>query len=98
MEADQVHKIVDKVTSEKDLGVIIDMSLKFTEHINNKANKAYRNVGLIFRTFTYMDTGRFLNLCKSIVEGVDRGVGIPYSLPPPPLTPTCLPQANYSLP
>ena len=68
MEADQVHKIVDKVTSEKDLGVIMDMSLKFTEHINNKVNKAYRNVGLIFRTSTYMDTGRFLNLCKSIVR------------------------------
>ena len=59
---------MDKVTPEKDLGVIMDTSWKFTEHINNKVNKANRNVGLIFRTFTYMDTGMFLNLYKSIVR------------------------------
>ena len=68
MEADQVHQTVDKVTSEKDLGVIMDTSLKFTEHMNSKVNKANRNVGLIFQTFTYMDTGMFLNLYKSIVR------------------------------
>ena len=46
---------VQKVTSEKDLGVTFDQNLKFTDHINNKVNKANRNVGLIFRTFTFMD-------------------------------------------
>ena len=30
-------------------------NLKFTDYINNKVNKANRNVGLIFRTFTFMD-------------------------------------------
>ena len=31
---------VQKVTSEKDLGVTFDQNLKFTDHINNKLNKA----------------------------------------------------------
>ena len=60
--------IVKKVTSEKDLGVIFDQKLKFTEHINAKVNKGDRNVCLIFRTFTFMDKEIFLNLCKSIVR------------------------------
>ena len=61
--------VVEKVTSEKDLGVTFDQKLKFTDHINNKVNKANRNVGLIFRTFTYiMNKEMFLNLYKSIVR------------------------------
>ena len=46
---------IEKVHSEKDLGVIIDKSLKYTEHINSKIKIANRNLGLIFRTFTYLD-------------------------------------------
>ena len=53
---------------EKDLGVIFDQKLKFTEHIISKVNKANRNVGLIFRTFTFMDKDMFLNLFKSVVR------------------------------
>ena len=41
---------IEKVTSEKDLGVIIDQSLNFSKHINEKVNKANRNLGIIFRT------------------------------------------------
>ena len=48
-----------KKSSEKDLGVIFDSSLKFGEHINSKVNKANRNVGLNFRTFTFMDKKSF---------------------------------------
>ena len=59
---------VEKVQSEKDLGVIFDQKLKFTEHIISKGNKANRNVGLIFRTFTFMDKDMFLNLYKSVVR------------------------------
>ena len=59
---------LEKVQSEKDLGVIFDKKLKFTEHINSKVNKANRNVGLIFRTFTFMDKDMFLNLYKSVTR------------------------------
>ena len=59
---------VEKVDSEKDLGVIIDKDLKFTEHINSKIKIANTNVGLIFRTFTYLDKDMFLNLYKLLVR------------------------------
>ena len=59
---------MEKVQSEKDLGAIFDQKLKVTEHINSKVNKANRNVGLIFRTFTFMDKDMFLNLYKPVVR------------------------------
>ena len=59
---------VELVQSEKDLGVIIDSNLKFSEHINNKIKIANRNVGLIFRSFSYMDKDMFMSLYKSVVR------------------------------
>ena len=60
--------IIAKVDSEKDLGVIIDKNLNFREHITSKINIANRNVGIIFRTFTYLDPEMFRNLYKSLVR------------------------------
>ncbi|MEW8547929.1 MAG: reverse transcriptase family protein, partial [Candidatus Thiodiazotropha sp.] len=59
---------IEKVDHEKDLGVIVDKNLKFREHITSKVNIANRNVAIIFRTFTYLDTEMFLNLYKSLVR------------------------------
>ena len=59
---------IQRVTSEKDLGVIIDEKLKFREHIVQTVNTANRNLCIIFRTFTYMDKEMFLNLYKSMVR------------------------------
>ena len=39
----------------------MDKALNFSEHLSSKINKANRNLGLIFRTFTYMDKEMFLN-------------------------------------
>ena len=61
---------VQKVTSEKDLGVTFNQNLKITDHINNKVNKANRNVGLIFRTFTFMDKNMILSIYKSVVSTI----------------------------
>ena len=58
---------IENVTSEKKLGVMVDQALNFSEHISSKVNKANRNLGMIFRTFTYMDKEIFLNLYKSLV-------------------------------
>ena len=41
--------------NEKDLGVTIDCKLNFRDHIVQKVNLANRNLGIIFRTFTYID-------------------------------------------
>ena len=42
---------IQKVTSEKDLGVFVDNKLLFREHITKKVGTANRNLGLIFKTF-----------------------------------------------
>ena len=59
---------LETVESEKDLGVIIDSALSFGEHIGSKILIANRNLGLIFKTFTFMDKDMFLNLFKSLVR------------------------------
>ena len=68
MRKDQEELPIEKVESEKDLGVIIDNKLTFTKHINSKIKIANRNLGLIFRTFTCIDKEIFLNLFKSLVR------------------------------
>ena len=70
MQTPQGTIIIESVDSEKDLGVVIDKSLSFDEHISSKISIANRNLGLIFRTFTFMDM--FLNLYKSLVRPPSR--------------------------
>lgn len=55
-------------TKEKDIGVVIDNKLTFEDHINEKINKANSIMGLIRRSFTYMDNNIFLHLYKSLVR------------------------------
>ena len=59
---------IKRFESEKDLGVFIDEKLNFRDHITKKVNIANRNLGIIFRSFTYMDKEMFLNLYKSMVR------------------------------
>ena len=59
---------IAEVDSEKDLGVIFDSNMKFGEHINSNVTKANQILGLIFRTFTYMDKEMFPNLFKSLIR------------------------------
>ena len=68
MTVDQNPTEVRQVTSEKDLGVIFDEKLICRDHISKKAALANRNLGLIFRSFTYIDKAMFLNLYKSLVR------------------------------
>ena len=58
-----------KVTScEKDLGVYVDKELTVSIHTTNQVNKANQLVGMIRRTFTYLDKYSFKNLFVSIVR------------------------------
>ena len=59
---------LEGVDKEEDLGVTVDSKLNFRDHINTKVNLANRNLGIIFRTFTYLDQEVFLNLFKSLVR------------------------------
>ncbi len=56
------------VEQEKDLGLLVDNKLKFSKHTTKSVSTANRNLGLIFRTFTYLDKDIFTVLYKSIVR------------------------------
>ena len=56
------------VVKEKDIGVTVDCQLNFEEHMNEKINKANSIMGLIRRTFTYLDEKTFLILFKALVR------------------------------
>ena len=68
MESDSQQVEMEKVKNEKNLGVIIGQNLTFRDHITSTVDIANRNVGIIFRTFTYIDQEMFLNLYKSIIR------------------------------
>ena len=59
---------VTQVSEEKDLGILIDNSLKFQNHINSQAKKANKMLGLIRRSFSFLDKDMFLCLYKSLVR------------------------------
>ena len=52
---------IERVKSEKDLGVIIDEKLKFHEHITQKVNKANRTLGLYLDIYLIWTRIYFLN-------------------------------------
>ena len=59
---------ITQVNEEKDLGVTFDKSMTFSTHIQISINKANKILGLIFRTYTYMDIDMFRTLFKSLVR------------------------------
>ena len=59
---------LDHVFEEKDLGVIIDMDLNFEEHMSSKIGKANGIMGLIRRTFSYLDQTTFKKIYTSFVR------------------------------
>ena len=58
---------IEKVTKEKDLGVIIDEQLKFHEHRYYATSNTNFTIGIIKKTFANMTCDTFLNLCKTLV-------------------------------
>ena len=62
------ENMIANTMEEKDLGIIIDNKLNFQNHINKQVNKANQKLGLINRSFKYMDNDMFLQLFKSLVR------------------------------
>jgi hypothetical protein len=56
------ENMIANTMEEKDLGIIIDNKLNFQNHINKQVNKANQQLGLINRSFRYMDKDMFLQL------------------------------------
>ena len=55
-------------TSEKDLGVNVDTELTFEKHIETVVNQANRMLGLIRRSYTYLDSQSLPKLYTSLVR------------------------------
>ena len=53
---------------EKDLGIIVDSELTFSKHVETQVGKANRLVGLIRRSFTYMDKNCMRQLFIALVR------------------------------
>ena len=59
---------LSSVQHEKDLGVIIDTKLTFRDHVAAIAGKANRILGMIRRTFQFLDQNTFITLDKALVR------------------------------
>ena len=60
--------ILESKLELKDLGVIVDNHLTFSIHIAVKVNKANQIMGLIRRTFVFVNKHNFNLLYKSLVR------------------------------
>ena len=61
-------KEMEHVFVEKDLGVLFDADLTFQEHITTMIKKANAMVGLIRRSFTFLDCNMFRRLYTAFVR------------------------------
>ncbi len=70
MEADYMmgQNQLENVDSIKDLGVTFDVKLRFSDHINDKVNKAYGMLGVIKRNFGCMSRNCLIMLYKAMVR------------------------------
>ena len=59
---------LERVSKIKDLGILIDEKLNFSDHLNEKVNKAYMMIGIIKRNFKYLEKDAFINLYKAMVR------------------------------
>ena len=59
---------LEEVKCEKDLGVWIDNKLELQEHTANQVKKANKLLGLIRRSFSYLDSQSLCILYKSLIR------------------------------
>lgn len=59
---------LERIPSEKDIGVYIDDELKFEEHIGEKVKKATQMFAVVRRSFHHLNEKNFIPLYKSLVR------------------------------
>ena len=64
----ETEEALQHSTEEKDIGVTIDSSLSFNQHISQKINKANSVLGQICRTFENKDKTTMITLYKALVR------------------------------
>ena len=65
---DDEQQDIDNVDVETDLGIMVDNKLDFGLHIAGKVKKANQILGIIARTFRFMDETMFNSLYKTLVR------------------------------
>ena len=55
---------LEEIISEKDLGIYIDNKLRLSDHVDAAVNKANRLVGLIRRSYEYLDGDSLVQLLQ----------------------------------
>ena len=77
MMIDKTKTFMTKVEDIKDIGVTIDCHLKFEKHINGKIVTANKLVGIIRRSFMFLNEEIFVPLYKSLVRShFDYGMSV----------------------
>ena len=59
---------LENTSTIKDLGVIFDPELSFSQHCKEKINKVYAMLGIIKRNFMYLSEEAFVSLYKTLVR------------------------------
>jgi hypothetical protein len=67
---DKCTHALSVTTSERDLGVIVDSKLTFKDHVAQATAKANRTLGVIRRSFDYLNEATFVQLYKSLVRPI----------------------------
>lgn len=66
---------------EKDLGITFEKTLKFNKHVLSVVNRCNKLIGLVKRTFQYMNKDLFLQLYKSLIRSIiDYGIIVWYPI------------------
>ena len=60
--------MIEKSCVEKDLGVCVDKELKFSRHTETQVNKSNKLLGLIRRSYEYLDVETMKVLFISVVS------------------------------
>ena len=63
-------KTLKVVNEERDLGIIFQDDLKFNKHISTKVQKANSMLGLIIRSFDYLDKNSYIRLYKAMIPPI----------------------------
>ena len=70
MTENQVTTVLEMSQVEKDLGVLVDNKLTFQQHVNSIANRGNQMLGIIRRSFEYLDDKIMLLLYKGLLRPI----------------------------
>ena len=74
--------VVKKINEQKNLGLILDSSLSFKKHLNEKIIKAKKNIGIIKQLSKYLPVETLNQLYKALVRPHLDYCDIIYHIPP----------------